>query len=91
MTTITIPSDLEARLVEEARQRGTTPELLAVDSLRKLFVPATPGDGAGSGKTLWDFLSGYVGTISGSRDNLSERCGRDFTDELIQKQQQGRL
>ncbi len=33
MTTITLPSDLEGRLDDEARRRGTTPELLALDGL----------------------------------------------------------
>ena len=37
MTTITLPADIEASLAEEARRRGTTPEAVALDSLRKLF------------------------------------------------------
>lgn len=38
MTTITLPPDLEQSLAEEADKRGTAPELLALDSLRQLFV-----------------------------------------------------
>lgn len=90
MTTITLPPDLEERLAEEARRQGTSPELLALDSLRKLFVPAANGGAAGS-DTLWDFLSGYIGTVSGSAEAFSENCGQRFTDSLVEKQQQGHL
>lgn len=38
MTTITLPPDLEQSLAEEADKRGTTPELLALDSSRQLSV-----------------------------------------------------
>ena len=38
MTRITLPPDLEEPLAKEARRLGTTPELLALDSLRTLFV-----------------------------------------------------
>jgi aryl-alcohol dehydrogenase-like predicted oxidoreductase len=34
--------ELEARLAELARQRGTTPEALALDWLRQKFVTALP-------------------------------------------------
>jgi hypothetical protein len=39
MTTITLPSDLDERLTAEARRQGTTPERLALDTLRKSLVP----------------------------------------------------
>lgn len=88
MTTITLPPDLEGKLADEARRRGTTPELLAVDSLRQLFAlePESP-----SGATLYDFLGKYVGCIEGSSEPLSENCGQRFADGLAEKQQQGRL
>jgi hypothetical protein len=38
MRTITLPPDLEDRLAEEAHRRGTTPELLAVDTLRRALT-----------------------------------------------------
>jgi hypothetical protein len=90
MTTITLPPDLEERLAEEARRQGTSPERLALDSLRKLFVPVA-SDGTGSSETLWDFLSGYIGTVSGTAEALSENCGQRFADGLVEKQQQGHL
>jgi hypothetical protein len=39
MTTITLPADIEGPLTEEARRRGTTPEGLALETLRLRFTP----------------------------------------------------
>lgn len=36
---ITLPPQLEAVLSEQARRRGTTPEVLALDALRERFLP----------------------------------------------------
>ncbi len=41
---IKLTPQLEAALQEEARQRGVAPEDLAVDALRKRFLPIEPGD-----------------------------------------------
>lgn len=73
MTTITLPTDIEAPLAEEARRRGTTPELLAVDTLRLRFAPsaASPSEEPPE-PNLADFLAGYVGIVEGSTEPLSE-------------------
>ena len=56
-------------LTAEADRLGTTPELLALDSVRKnLPVQPTPLPTEG---TLLDFLSGYVGTVAGSTRNVT--------------------
>lgn len=89
MTTITLPPDIEGPLAEEAQRRGTTPELLAVDCLRKQFVPAT--DKPTESETLFDFLSGYMGAVSGTTEALSENCGQRFAESLAEKQRRGRL
>ncbi len=39
MTTITLPPDIDERLTSEARRQGTTPEQLALETLRKSFAP----------------------------------------------------
>ena len=92
MTTITLPSDLEDRLGDEARRRGTTPELLALDGLRQLFAPHPSADNDAEGNgTLSDFLAGYVGTVVGAAEPYSENCGRRFAEGLEEKQQRGRL
>jgi hypothetical protein len=88
MTTITLPPDLESRLADEASRRGTTPELLALDGLRRLF--ASPTDADAPADTLFDFLAGHIGTIAGTADPLSENCGQRFVEGLAAKQQRVR-
>jgi hypothetical protein len=91
MQTITLPADLEDRLSAEAQRRGTTPELLAVDTLRKAFVPAEGANGAPAAKNLCEFLGSYVGAVEGTGVTLSADTGRHFADYLVEKHQQGRL
>ena len=94
---IAVPPEIERALVEEARRLGTTPELLAVDSLREKFMLSeTEGqlmEGYGS---LADFLSDHIGVLhsgefvtGGAR--MSEESGKKFTAGMLKKRQQGRL
>ena len=56
MTTITLPPEIEGPLREEARRRGTSPELLALDALRVRFAPpVTPSPDQRPEPTLADF------------------------------------
>jgi hypothetical protein len=91
MTIITLPPEVEGPLMEEARRKGTTPELLAVDYLRNVFTPAPKQTTLVEGETLFDFLVGYAGTISGSTEPLSEDCGQRFAQGLIEKQRRGNV
>ena len=91
MTTITLPPDLEEFLAGEARKQGTTLEFLAVDYLRKSFIPETRIDKPAENATLFDFLSGYMGAVSGTTEALSENCGQRFAQGLVEKQGRGRL
>lgn len=91
MITITLPSDLEGSPAEEARRQGTTLELLAVDCLRRHFVPAAATDKSAESETLFDFLSGYIGAVNGTTEALSENCGQRFAEGLAEKQRRGRL
>jgi hypothetical protein len=84
MTTITLPPEVVGPLAEEARRRGTTPELLAIDYLRERFVASSPDVEAGADATLYDFLSGYIGAINGSTEALSEETARRFVEGLIE-------
>jgi hypothetical protein len=85
MTTITLPADIEGPLAEEARRRGTTPECLALDTLRLLFVPpaALPTEKPPE-PSLADFLAGYIGVVAGSTEPLSDRCGERFAQGLAE-------
>ncbi len=91
MTTIILPPEVEGPLAQEARKRGTTPELLAVDCLRQLFTSPPTAGTPDEHETLFDFLSGYLGTVSGTAEALSEDCGQRFAQGLVEKQQRGRL
>jgi hypothetical protein len=82
MTIITIPPEIEAPLAEAAKQRGTTPELLALEGLRKIYAPATHALADENGNSLADYLQGYIGRISGASEPLSEDTGRKFTEIL---------
>ena len=91
MTTITLPPEVEGPLTEEARRKGTTPELLAVDCLRQLFTPSPTTETLAEGETLFDFLTGYAGTVSGTTEALSENCGQRFGQGLMEKQRRGHV
>jgi hypothetical protein len=90
MTTITLPPEIEGPLVEQAHKRGIPPEQLALDSLRALFAPNVQEENAAEG-TLLDFLDGYIGTINGTTEALSEDTSRYFTEGLMEKRRQGHL
>jgi hypothetical protein len=94
---ITLPPEIERVLAEEASKRGTTPELLALDSLRERFlaVPA-PEAPASEYTTLAEFLSGHIGVLHSSEQvpggaRMSEDSGRRFAAGLLKKRQQGHL
>jgi hypothetical protein len=89
MTIITLPPEIEGPLAEAARRQGTTPERLALEGLRKLFVPATTS-GEPEAASLYDFLAGHIGTVAGSTEALSENCGQRFAEGLAEKHQRGR-
>ena len=98
MTTITLPPDVEGPLSEAASNQGTSPELLAIDSLRKLFVAGSPGcaPAADTARSLCEFLSGHIGVISSAEfgsagGTMSGKSGHDFAAGLALKKRQGRL
>jgi hypothetical protein len=94
---IELTPDLESALTEQARKQGTTPEMLALDSLRERFVAPTSQESSAEGQeTLADFLSGYIGILhsgeyipGGAR--MSEGSGKKFAAGMVKKRQQGRL
>ena len=97
--TITLPQELERILEEKARQQGTTPDLLAIDSLTKLYLPPvskTPDEPDSEGRTMADFLKDYVGCIDSSAvypegSRLSENTGRKFAALMVEKRKKGQL
>jgi len=103
MLTIAVTPELEQALEEQARLQGTTPELLALDSLRRQFLPGaagtTPNEAASEphkGETMADFLAGYVGVLHSSEHvpggaRMSEAAGAKFAAGLEEKRRAGKL
>lgn len=89
--TITLPPEIEAPLSEQARQYGTTPESLAVETLRKAFATQKIEEPQAHERTLYDRLSPYIGAVEGTGESFSENCGERFTDYLVEKKQRGHL
>jgi hypothetical protein len=94
--TITLSPEIERALTEQAERLGTTPELLALDSLRERFVaPSVPEETPQEG-TLYDFLQGYIGVIHSSEyvpggAQMSKDTGRKFAEGMLKKRQAGKL
>jgi hypothetical protein len=82
MTTITLPPEIAKPLVEEARRRGTTPERLALETLRSRFVAPSPPSADHPGSSLADFLADQVGLVEGAKEAYSEHCGDRFAEGL---------
>jgi hypothetical protein len=94
---INLTPDIEQALLEQAKRRGTTPEQLALESLRREFVhPAQSGRSAEAPGSLADFLSDSIGVLH-SQDyvsggaRMSESTSEDFAKALAEKRKQGRL
>jgi hypothetical protein len=77
MLTITIPPELAKPLAEEADRGDMTPELLALEGVRRVITTPPSPPPAGS---LLDFLAGHIGTVAGSSEPLSQDCGRTFAE-----------
>jgi hypothetical protein len=98
---ITVPPDIERSLTVQADQLGTTPELLALDSLREKFPPSESAglEEAPQGKepqNLADFLRGYVGVLHSSElvprgAAMSQDSREKFAAGLLKKRRAGRL
>lgn len=89
--TITLTPEIEQALLRAARELGTTPEQLALDSLRDRFLPPLPNgpldDGQGS---LADFLGEFIGVLNSGEHipggaRLSVDSHRTFADLLRER------
>jgi hypothetical protein len=93
---IKLTSDIEQALAKEAHKLGTTPEQLALDSLRQCFVGREPPlSPAKEPETLAHFLRGHIGVLHSSEHapggaRMSEVSGKKFTAGLLAQRQQPR-
>jgi hypothetical protein len=81
MITVTLPTELATPLAEEARRRGTTPENLALEVVRRMLPPSPEHLDPGP-KSLLDSLAGHVGVVAGTDEAFSLDCGRRFAEGL---------
>lgn len=92
---IKLTPDIEQALAEEARKLGTTPEQLALDSLRERFVGQEPPSPTKEPETLAQFLRGYIGILHSSEHvpggaRMSEASGKKFTAGQVAQRQKPR-
>ncbi len=80
MLTIEIPDQIAIPLAEEAARQGTTPELLAIDAVRRAIPHTSPTKT--SGGTLFDALKPFIGAVDGSSEPFSQDCGEKFAEGL---------
>lgn len=94
---IAVPSELEHVLIAEAQRLGTTPESLAVDSLRERFASSTLSEVSPTNQaTLADFLGEAIGSLHSSEivpggAQMSAGSGKKFAAGMLKKRQQRRL
>ena len=92
---ISLTPEIEHAVTEEARKLGTTPEALALESLRERFLPPLSVERSGEEGTLADFLGGHIGVLHSGEHipggaRMSEGSGRKFAAALLRQRQQGR-
>ncbi|WP_156428025.1 hypothetical protein [Thiohalocapsa sp. ML1] len=77
---ISLPPELESAVKTASKSAGATPEQVVLAILRERLC-AMPSPSASEGH-LGSFLEGFIGTIDGNAEALSERSGEHFGDEL---------
>jgi hypothetical protein len=94
---VILTDDVVKALIAEARERGITPEQLAIESLRREFVRSIDDEKIAEGsETLADYLSEFIGTIHSSEHvpggaRLSEITEEALMQTLAEKRRQGHL
>lgn len=64
---ITLTPELEQALIEQASRQGTSPEQLALASLRERFVKSSASKVASTMKgSMFDYLIGYIAVLHSS-------------------------
>ncbi len=94
---ITLTLEIEQALIEHAGQQGTTPEHLALETLRKQFVSTAAIEQQSKAKaTLFDFLGSAIGILRSSEHvpdgaQMATDSNKKFIEALLKKREQGQL
>jgi hypothetical protein len=97
---ITLTADIEKGLVEQAGRMGTSPEALAIETLRSRFAPTSTAGAEGrepaAQGSLADLLGDFIGCISSEEHvpggaQMSKDPGKQFAEGLLEERRQGRL
>jgi hypothetical protein len=94
--TITLTGDIEKGLVEQAGKIGTSPEALAIETLRRQFASPVAAETSATQVSLVEFLGDFVGCISSDEylvggAQMSQDAGNQFAQGMVEKRNQGRL
>ena len=83
---VLIPPDLEPQLLKAAKRSGVAPEEFAVARVREALQSPNV-----TGRTLFEALEGFIGTVDGNGELRSENVSQRFADAMIEKHRSGRL
>ncbi|MDQ6925647.1 MAG: hypothetical protein M3154_05350 [Candidatus Eremiobacteraeota bacterium] len=91
---ITLTSDIEQALLEQAQRRGITTEQFALETLRQQFVYSTQSESSAEAQgTLADFLAASIGVLHSNEHvpggaRMSEATSEEFAKWLTEKREQ---
>ena len=74
--------DVESALRKQAEQQGTTPEILAVQTLHERFTAPPPGLGE---QSAYEALKPLIGVLHSGKSDLSQNTGERFTKIVAEK------
>ena len=95
MVTITLTPDLERVIADRAEKQGTTPEVLALDTLRQHWLPGKLEEPQ-SKRSLADLLGDSIGCLDSGEfvpggARMSENIHEKFEEGMWEKRSRGRL
>lgn len=88
---VTLTPEVAAIVVREAARQGTSADAVVNDAIRERLAPDPDTADAARPKNLAEAIAPYIGAVNSGGANMSEDCGKKFTEILLQKRQQGKL
>lgn len=94
--TIEFPPELERKLDESARRKGTTPGALVLTIVRNQLLAEEETESPNPApRNLAEYLADHIGVLSSVKDgvsqgDLSERTGERYKEILLEREAQRR-